>query len=102
MSISEMTSANRGMARGVRMLMRVLGAVLGSYALTALMVAATSAGMSRLGMLRSDAAALAAMLGFVIYLALLLWAFSVQSVMRLWLTLATAATALAILLHVVR
>lgn len=82
--------------------MRVLGAVFGGYALTALAVAAAGAAMARLGMARSDAVVLAAMLGFVAYLALLLWGFSVKSTTRLWLALAGGAAAMAGLLRLVQ
>lgn len=81
---------------------RVLGAVFGGYALTVLAVAAAGAAMARLGMARSDAVVLAAMLGFVAYLALLLWGFSVKSTARLWLVLAGGAAAMAGLLRLVQ
>ena len=64
--------------------LRVLGAVCGGYALTALAVTAAGAVMARLGLARSEAVVLASMAGFLIYLGLLLWAFSVKSVARLW------------------
>ena len=78
--------------------MRVLGAVFGGYVLTALTVASAGAAMARLGMARSEAVVQAAMLGFVAYLALLLWGFSVRSVSRLWLVLASGAVAMTALL----
>lgn len=65
--------------------LRVLGAVGGGYALTALTVSVGAVALSRAGMARSEAVALAAMLGFVLYLVLLLWGFSVRRVGRLWL-----------------
>lgn len=83
------------------LVLRLLGAVFGGYALTALTIAAAAAVMARLGMARSEAVVLAAMLGFVVYLALLLWAFSVRSVARLWVALAAGTTAMAALLHFV-
>lgn len=89
-------------ARIVRLSLRVLGAVFGGYALTALTVAWAAAAMARLGMARSEAVVLAAMLGFVAYLALLLWGFSVKRVARLWLVLASGAAALAGLLWLVQ
>lgn len=88
-------------ARTLRIVLRVLGAVVGGYALTALAVTALGAVMTQLGMARAEAVTLAAMLGFVIYLALLLWGFSVKSVVRLWLTFAGGAAALAGLLWLV-
>lgn len=95
-------STHRDATRIVRASLRVLGAVFGGYALTALMVAAAGAVMARLGMARSEAVVLAAMLGFLVYLALLLWGFSIAYVARLWATLALAAAALASVLWLMR
>ncbi|KQN70605.1 hypothetical protein ASF04_12305 [Duganella sp. Leaf61] len=77
--------------------LRVVGAIVGGYAVTALAVAACSAALAHAGMVRSEAVALCAMLGFVFYLVLALWAFSVRSVMRLWLVLSGLAVVLAAL-----
>ena len=71
--------------------LRVLGAVGGGYALTALTVAVGAVALSRAGMVRSEAVALAAMFGFVLYLALLLWGFSVRHVGCLWLGFGASA-----------
>jgi hypothetical protein len=43
-------------------------------------------------MARPDAVVLAGMAGFLLYLALLLWAFTVKSVARLWLALGGGTT----------
>ena len=94
--------ADHGMARIVRVGLRVLGAVFGGYALTALSVTWAGAVMVRLGMARGEAVVLAAMLGFVVYLALLLWAFSVRNVARLWGMLAGSAMVMAGLLWLVQ
>ena len=80
--------------RAVAVLLRVLGAVGGGYALTALTVAVAAVVLARAGMARSEAVALSAMLGFVLYLMLLLWAFSVRRVGRLWLAFAGAGALL--------
>lgn len=82
--------------------LRILGTVFGGYALTALTVAGMAGALARLGMARSEAVVLAAMLGFVAYLVLLLWGFSVRSVARLWAALAAALSAMAGLLWLVR
>ena len=82
--------------------LRVVGAVFGGYALTALAVATASAVLARLGMTRSEAVVLAAMLGFVLYLVLLLWAFSVKSTARLWLVLAAGMAAMGVVLYLAR
>jgi len=94
--------ADHRLTRIVRIGMRLLGAVFGGYALTALTVASAGAVLARLGVARSEAVVLSAMPGFVLYLALLLWAFSIKSVTRLWLALAAGAAASAMLLHLVR
>ena len=85
---------HHGAKRIVRVSLRVLGAVFGGYALTVLVVTSAGAVMARLGMARSEAVVLAAMLGFVAYLALLLWSFSVKRVTRLWAVLASASAAM--------
>ena len=90
------------LTRIARIGMRLLGAVLGGYALTALTVASAGAVMARLGVACSEAVVLAAMLGFLLYLALLLWAFSMKSVTRLWMALAAGAAAMAVLFNLVR
>ena len=79
------------MPRAAVTALRVLGAVGGGYALTALTVAVGAVALSRAGMVRSEAVALAAMLGFVLYPGLLLWGFSVRRVGRLWLAFGCGA-----------
>lgn len=80
------------------MSLRILGAVAGGYGVTALAVAAAGALLARLGLARAEAVVLAAMLGFLVYLVILLWGFSVARVAKLWAGLAAAAAALAGLL----
>ena len=79
--------------------LRVLGAVGGGYTVTALAVTTAGAVLARLGMARSDAVVTAAMLGFIVYLLLLLWGFAVRSPARLWLSLAGSAALLMALRH---
>lgn len=79
--------------------LRIAGAVFGGYVVTALAVTTAAALLARLGMARSEAVALAAMTGFIVYLALLLWAFSVHSVARLWAVLALAMAAMGAVLY---
>jgi hypothetical protein len=93
-----LTAFNRIVSLGLR----VLGAVFGGYALTALAVSTAGAVMARLGLTRSEAVVLAAMAGFLIYLGLLLWAFSVQSLARLWAALLAWAVLLMLLLQCVK
>ena len=71
----------------------------GGYLLTALTVIAAGAVLARLGMARSEAVALSSMLGFVFYLALLLWAFSVRSIARLLLVLAAGTMMTTAVIH---
>lgn len=77
---------------------RIAGAVFGGYVVTALAVAAAGALLMRLGLARAEAVVLAAMLGFLGYLVILLWGFSVARVARLWAGLVAAAGAFAGLL----
>ncbi|CAG9933952.1 hypothetical protein [Candidatus Nitrotoga arctica] len=64
--------------------LRLLVAIVGGYVLSAAMVAVLGGVLPALGLTRSDAVALASMLGPVFYLVLLLWAFSVCSMGRLY------------------
>lgn len=73
----------------------------GGYLLTALTVVAAGAVLARLGMARSEAVALSSMLGFVFYLALLVWAFSVRQVARLWIVLAAGVVLAAAVIQMV-
>lgn len=77
----------------LRSLQRVVGALLGGYAFTAALVALLTIVLAHVGLPRSEAVVSASMLGFLIYLLVLLWAFSVRSLARLWAVLA-AGTAL--------
>ncbi len=79
--------------------LRVIGAVAGGYIVTAMAVTTAGAMLARLGMARSDAVVTAAMLGFIVYLLLLLWGFAVRSPARLWLSLAGSAALLMALRH---
>ncbi len=71
-------------SEALRMCLRLIAAIPGGYALTAAAVAALGGLLSLAGMTRSDAVVLSAMLGFVLYLVLLLWAFAERSLARLW------------------
>lgn len=71
----------------------MIGSVGGGYALTSALVACLASALSLAQVPRSEAVAAAALMGYLLYLAVLLWGFSVRSVARLWVTLA-AGTAL--------
>ncbi len=77
-----------------RVLLRVTGAVLGSYIACAALVALVAVGLAALGLTRSEAVVTASLLGFVFYLLVVLWAFSVRKLAWLWACLA-GGTALA-------
>src|SRR5687768_14441954 len=63
--------------RGLKVTVRVILAVLGGYAASAAVSAALAVGLARMfSWDRGEAVLLAAMLAFVVYLVLLLWAFS--------------------------
>jgi hypothetical protein len=79
---------------GMVVALRVVAAIAGGYAFTASCVALLAATLPLAGMQRSEAVVLSAMLGFLFYLGVLLWAFSVRSLARLWTVLA-GGTALA-------
>lgn len=72
----------------VRVVLRLLAAVPAGYVLTATLVALMGGVLVWLGMPRAEAVSLAAMLGFVVYLLVLLRAFSLHSVAKLWTELA--------------
>lgn len=67
----------------VRLAIRIIAAVPGGYALTAGTVAVMGGLLSALGLPRSESVVVAAMVGFLLYLALLLWAFAERRLSRL-------------------
>ncbi len=67
------------------LLLRLLAAIFGSYACTASLASAGAALLVVLaGMARGEAVYLTAMLGLLVYLALLLWGFSASRLWRVW------------------
>jgi hypothetical protein len=66
-------------------LLRIGAALLGGYALVWGFVTLTISGLVALGEDFDDAWMLAMMLGFVLYLAVFLWAFAVRSLWRAWM-----------------
>ncbi|MFN3438779.1 MAG: iron uptake protein [Acidovorax sp.] len=70
---------------GLVLSLRVIGAVFGGYAFSAAWVAfaATALPMAT-GIARSEAVLLSSMLGFLVYLVVLIWAFAEGSVWRVW------------------
>ena len=82
--------------RYLGVVVRVAGAVGGGYAWSVAFVLALGSMLARLGVARSEAVVTASMLGFVAYLLVLLWAFSVCSTLRMLLVLGASAGALAL------
>lgn len=66
----------------MNLLPRLLVVILGGYALMAGVVALAGVVLPRLGIAASEAVLLAAMLGFPIYLAVLLWGFHARPLRR--------------------
>lgn len=71
--------------------MRIVLALLGGYGASTSIVAALSAGLPFTGLPRSEGVVLASMLGFIIYLVLLIWGFSERRLWRLGAGLALLA-----------
>ena len=83
--------------------LRVIGAVLGGYALSAALVALLAVALPRLvGWPRSEAVLLASMLGFLIYLGALVWAFSQRCASRIWGVFVVGTAAAALLLYLLQ
>ena len=79
--------------QAAKLILRIAGAVLGGYALSALLVALLAAALVRLGMAKGEAVVSASIAGFLIYLVLLVWAFSCVRLRTLWATLVASSTA---------
>ncbi|MCH2393942.1 hypothetical protein [Oceanibaculum sp.] len=80
-----MSRENRGRRIGAGLLLafRLLSIVVGGYFLSAALTALGAAGLVSLGMDRSEAVVLMSMLGFIIYLLVLIWAFAERRLPRL-------------------
>lgn len=85
---------NPSIARGFSVTVRVLAAVGGGYAVAAGLAALAAVALPAMRMMpRSEAVVLASMLAFLVYLALLIWAFADRRLARLCMTLAAAGAA---------
>ena len=80
-------------ASALHVMARVLGALPGGYLLTACSMGLLSRLLVLAGLPRSEAVVATAMLGFGVYLGLLLWAFSVRRLRRLWATVLLGSAA---------
>ena len=67
--------------------MRILTIIIGGYALSAVIVQFLALGLAKLGMLRSEAVVASALLAFLIYLVILLWAFAERRLLRIFMVL---------------
>ena len=67
----------------------MLAAVFGGYVFAASAVAALASALCAGGMARSEATVTSALLGFPVYLVVVLWAFSAPSLLRLGILLAS-------------
>ncbi|GGY67497.1 hypothetical protein [Pseudoduganella albidiflava] len=92
-----MRSVSDGPLAVARIALRAVAIVGGGYACTAVAVTLGAALLARAGMVRSEAVVLMAMLGFPLYLGLLLWGFSLRRVSTWWLVPGAAAATFALL-----
>ena len=97
MRVTAPAKSNKRLLPATFMLLRITGAAVVGYALSAAVVALMVLLLIRAGLVRSEAVVLSSMLGFLFYLGVLIWAFSVRNLARLWAVLAvgTACCALA-------
>lgn len=84
----------------LRLLIRLSAVLLGGYACTALAVTVLAALLAHAGMARSEAVVLMAMLGFPLYLAILLWGCAVRRLRTLLLALAGIGVVLGVALGI--
>lgn len=80
-------------AKPLHVAARVVAALPGGYLISACSMGLLSRLLVLAGLPRSEAVVATAMLGFLIYLAWLLWAFSVQRLRRLWATVLLGSAA---------
>lgn len=97
-AVTDASAPVSALRRRASVLSRVLAAVPLGYAFSAGMVALGSVALPlATGLARSEAVFLASMLGFVVYLVALIWAFSERRLWMVWARL-SAGTMLAFLL----
>ncbi|MEM9665512.1 MAG: iron uptake protein [Bacteroidota bacterium] len=66
------------------MVQRLVLALGGGYVLSASFVMLVGWGLAQLGMARGEAVVLSMMVGFLVFLGLILWAFAERTLVRLW------------------
>jgi hypothetical protein len=74
--------------------LRILGALFGGYAFTSGAVACSTLLLIAAGVARSESVTIATLLGFPLYLVVLLWSFCTPALHRVWLALAGGGAAL--------
>ncbi|WP_151639225.1 iron uptake protein [Noviherbaspirillum aerium] len=79
------TTGKQALKAAILLTLRATASVVGGFGLTTAWVGLGSVALPLLfGMARSEAVLLSAMLGFILYLVLLLWAFAEASLLRVW------------------
>jgi hypothetical protein len=92
MSAHTTASVTPAWRRAAAVLSRVLAAIFAGYGFAAGCVALVSVALPQLvGVPRSEAVLLASMLGFLVYLVVLLWAGAARRLWRVWAVLAGGA-----------
>jgi hypothetical protein len=81
------------MRHGTAIASRVVAAVVGGYAATVGLVALASVLLALAGMQRSEAVVLMTIIGFIGYVAILIWGFAEPRLLRLWAVLGGVAVA---------
>lgn len=89
---------NRRMKQGLAFAQHIGLALAGGYGLTVLLTMLLARALSG-PLARSEAVVLSAMLGFLVYLVILLWAFAEHRLLRLWLVLGGGGMAALILVQ---
>lgn len=80
-------------ASPLHVLLRVLGALPGGYLLSACSMGLLSRLLVLAGLARSEAVVASTLLGYLVFLGWLLWAFSVRRLRRLWATVLLGSAA---------
>ena len=75
--------ARPGLLPTLRLISRILAAIVGGYLLSAGLVTLAAMALG-LAMAQSEAVVLTSMLGFILYLAVLLWSFAERRLWRVW------------------
>ena len=80
------------MIHALQIALRILAAVVGGYLLSAGLVTLAALGLGQ-AIEQSEAVVLTSMLGFLLYLALVLWTFAERRLWRIWTVMAGGSAA---------